>query len=249
VSSDAPALSIVIPAFNEEERLPSAIHAVTAYLDTGGRDAEVLIVENGSSDRTLEIAKGAARDDSRFRALHLDQRGKGRAVRAGMLASQGRLAVLCDADFSMPVGEISLLTRAIESGADVAIGSREAPGARRVGEPARRHLMGRIFNGVVQLLAVRGLQDTQCGFKAFRRLAAQDLFRRQLVNGWAFDVEVLYLARRLGYRVQEVPITWRYDSSSRVRPVADTISMLQELVMIRWNAVRGRYGQLGAKRR
>jgi glycosyltransferase involved in cell wall biosynthesis len=244
VSGDAPDLSIVIPAFNEEQRLPGAIQAATKYLAITGGSAEVLIVENGSSDRTWEIAAGAASADSRFRALHLEERGKGRAVRAGMLASNGRLAVLCDADFSMPVEEIRLLTDAIEAGADVAVGSREAPGARRVGEPARRHIMGRVFNAVVHLLAVRGLQDTQCGFKAFRQATAQDLFRRQRVNGWAFDVELLYLAQRLGYRISEVPITWRYDASSRVRPVADTISMLQELLTIRWNAIRGHYGQL-----
>lgn len=234
-------LSIVMPAFNEEQRLPCAIQAVSSYLGAAGVRAEVLIVQNGSSDRTQEIADAAAGADGRFRVLRLDQRGKGRAVRAGMLASQGQVVVLCDADFSMPVEEIGLLAEAIKAGADVAIGSREAPGARRMGEPARRHIMGRMFNRVVQLVAVRGLQDTQCGFKAFRGEAARDLFRRQLLNGWAFDVEVLYLARRLGYHIEEVPITWRYDPSSRVQPVRDTISMLRELFTIRWNDLRGRY--------
>ena len=234
-------LSIVIPALNEERRLPQAIQKLTCYLDAQSIRAEVLIVENGSTDRTPAIADESALQDARFRALHLPARGKGGAVRSGVLASQGQIVVFCDADFSMPVEEISALYAAIANGADVAIASREAPGAKRIGEPWRRHLMGRVFNALVRVLAVPGISDTQCGFKAFARGPARDLFNRQILNGWAFDVEVLFLARRAGYRIREVPVTWRYDASSRVRPVHDTIAMLRELLVIRWNHLAGRY--------
>jgi glycosyltransferase involved in cell wall biosynthesis len=234
-------LSIVIPAYNEERRLPDAIRKVTGFLDSQPIHAEVLVVENGSHDRTGAIADAAADADPRFRALHVSLPGKGRAVRTGMLEGRGRVVVFCDADFSMPVDEICLLYRAVRDGADVAIGSREVSGARRIGEPWRRHLMGRVFNLLVRILAVPRLEDTQCGFKAFRREVAQDLFRRQIIDGWAFDVEVLFIAFRRGYRVQEVPITWVYDASSRVNPLRDTIGMLRELLVVRWNAWKGQY--------
>lgn len=235
-------LSIIIPAFNEERRLPNTIVGLRGYLDSDKTRNEVLIVENGSTDATLAIAQKAARADQRFHAIHLPHRGKGQAIRVGVKASRGDIVVLCDADFSMPVEEITLLLGAVEGGADVAIGSREAPGARRIGEPALRHLMGRVFNGLVRLVAVPGLGDTQCGFKAFRGSVARDLFARQRIDGWAFDVEVLFLAARSGYTIREIPITWRYDPSSRVRPVRDTIAMMRELLAIRRNAMRGLYG-------
>ena len=241
--ADSIDLSVVIPAYNEEGRLPDAIRKVTGFLDNQDLVAEVLLVENGSRDRTGEIANAASRSDSRIRALHVALPGKGRAVRAGILDSRGRVVIFCDADFSMPVEEIVRLSDAIEAGADIAIGSREVTGARRIGEPWRRHLMGRVFNMLVRVLAVPRLADTQCGFKAFRRPVAQDLFRRQILDGWAFDVEVLFLANRAGYTVCEVPITWRYDASSRVSPLRDTIAMLRELLTVRWYAWTGRYSE------
>jgi dolichyl-phosphate beta-glucosyltransferase len=234
-------LSIIIPALNEEARLPNAIAGLRGYLDASQVRTEVLVVENGSADRTLAIAQEAARADPRFHAVHLPLRGKGRAIHEGVRASRGRNLVLCDADFSMPVEEISRLLRAVDEGADVAIGSREAPGAHRIDEPGHRHLMGRIFNWLVRMIAVPGIADTQCGFKAFRGDVARDLFSRQRIEGWAFDVEVLFLAGKRGYAIREVPITWRYDPSSRVRPVRDTIAMMRELIAIRLNAMRGIY--------
>jgi dolichyl-phosphate beta-glucosyltransferase len=234
-------LSIVIPAFNEERRLPQAIDALTSFMDEHQLDAEVLLVENGSTDSTGQIADAAASRDARFRAIHLAGRGKGLAVRTGMLASRGRLVLFCDADFSMPVEEILLLTGALDRGADVAVGSREVPGARRIGEPSLRHVMGRVFNWLVRVLAVPGIRDTQCGFKGFQRAAARDLFARQQIDGWAFDVEVLVVALQRGYRLREVPITWRYDASSRVHPVRDTMSMIREVIRIRRNVRRGQY--------
>jgi dolichyl-phosphate beta-glucosyltransferase len=235
-------LSIVVPAYNEERRLPAAIRMLTEFLDSHPFAAEVLLVDNGSRDRTRDLADAAAQADSRFRALHITLPGKGRAVRAGMLEGRGSVIAFCDADFSMPVEELCRLYDEVRAGTPVAVGSREVAGARRIGEPLRRHLMGRIFNFLVRLIAVPGLEDTQCGFKAFQREVAHDLFRRQVLNGWAFDVEVLFLAGRAGYAIREVPITWRYDASSRVNPVRDTIAMLRELFVIRWNDLRGRYG-------
>ena len=234
-------LSIVIPAYNEETRLPDAIDGLRGFLDASSERTEVLIIENGSTDRTLSIARRAEERDPRFEAAHLAERGKGRAIRAGVQASRGSRVALCDADFSMPVEEIPRLLEAVDVGADIAIGSREAPGARRIGEPRHRHFMGRVFNWLVRIVAVPNIADTQCGFKAFRGEVAHELFDRQRIDGWAFDVEVLFLASRGGYRIVEVPITWRYDPSSRVRPVRDTIAMMRELIAIRWNAMRGLY--------
>lgn len=238
-------LSIVIPAFNEERRLPKAIDELSCYLGAAQLRAEVLIVENGSTDRTPQIVDQIALGDPRFRVLHLATRGKGRAVREGMLASRGPVTLFCDADFSMPVEGIGLLHATVTQGAQIAIASREVSGAKRIGEPWGRHLQGRVFNWLVRMIVLPGLNDTQCGFKAFRREACEDVFGRQLLNGWAFDVEVLFLARQRGYMIREVPITWRYDPSSRVHPIRDTIEMLRELLLIRLHAVQGRYGDRG----
>jgi len=180
----------------------------------------------------------------RFPAVRLLQtplRGKGVAVRTGMLRAAGRYRFLCDADLAMPVEEFERFYPPILAGADVAIASREAPGARRYDEPRYRHLTGRVFSLAVKLLILRGFEDTQCGFKCFRDEAAQDLFSRQRFNGWSFDVEVLYLARRQGYAIREVPISWFYQPDSRVRLVGDSIRMFADLLRIRWNGARGVY--------
>lgn len=235
-------LSVVIPAYNEELRLGRTIADLQAYLDGQPLSAEILVVENGSSDRTAEIADDIAARDERVRVIHLLERGKGRAVRAGMLAGAGQVLIAFDADAAVRPDQIPAVAEPARGGIDVVIGSREAPGARRIGEPPHRHLMGRVFNSLVRWLALPELNDTQCGFKAFRKAAAQDLFLRQTIEGWGFDVEVLFVARKRGYTVREVPVTWYYGPSSRVRPVRDTIAMLRELVMIRMNAMRGLYG-------
>jgi glycosyltransferase involved in cell wall biosynthesis len=235
-------LSVIIPAYNEAQRLPRTVSDLLVYLDARPGSAEIVVVENGSTDGTAQIAADLAARDERVRVLSLTTRGKGQAVRAGMLAAAGHVLLESDADASVPPDQIPALVDRIQAGADVAIGSREAPGARRVGEPRHRHLMGRVFNTLVRWLAIPELNDTQCGFKAFRREAAHALFTRQTITGWAFDIEVLFIARRLGYRIDEVPVTWYYGPSSRVRPVRDTIAMLRELLMIRANAMRGRYG-------
>lgn len=236
-----PLLSIIIPAYNEESRLPGTLEKIARFLDLQSYPAEVIVVENGSSDRTLEIARELATRDSRFRALHEERRGKGRAVRTGMLAAGGRYRFICDADLSMPVEQVNRFLPPQLEGADIAIASREAPGAVRYNEPEYRHLTGRVFNALVRWLALPGLQDTQCGFKCFRAEVAEEVFPLQTISGWTFDVEVLYIARRRGYQVCEVPIDWYFNPESKVRVLRDSWRMFRDLLTIRANGRRGVY--------
>ena len=228
-----PFLSIVIPAYNEEERLPGSLAKIAAFLRQQPYTAEVLVVENGSSDRTYAIAQEFEEKNKIFHALHIAARGKGIAVKTGMLAAQGAYRFICDADLSMPIAEVNNFLPPILENCDIAIASREAPGAQRIGEPAYRHFIGRVFNGFVKFMALPGLQDTQCGFKCFSASAAQQLFPLQTIQGWTFDVEVLYLARQLGYTIHEVPIHWYFDSHSKVRFLRDSLQMAGDLFRIR----------------
>jgi glycosyltransferase involved in cell wall biosynthesis len=236
-----PFLSIVIPAYNEEDRLPHALEQVFAFLQVQAYDSEVLVVENGSRDRTLEIAQAFARSNPALKVMHNDARGKGLAVQRGMLEAQGEYRFMCDADFSMPVSEINNFLPPVLDHYDIAIASREAPGAVRYNEPPYRHFVGRGYNLLIRLLALPGLQDTQCGFKCFRGEAAEKLFRRQTLTGLSFDVEILYIARRLGLRSIEVPIPWYYDADTRVNVLKDSLRMGVDLLTIRWNGWRGVY--------
>ncbi len=237
----APFLSIVIPAHNEEQRLPSTLQKIASFAGAQSYSIEVVVVENGSNDRTAELARSFQDQMPFLRVLQETQAGKGLAVRRGMLDALGDYRFICDADLSMPIEEVNAFIPPQLPGVDIAIASREAPGAVRIDEPPFRHLTGRVFNTIVRLMALPGLQDTQCGFKCFRGAVAQDVFRRQTLNGWAFDVEVLFIARRRGYRVVEIPIHWYFDSHSQVRVFRDTWRMLRELVSIRRNAARGLY--------
>ena len=243
----APFLSIIIPAYNEERRLPPTLAQIADYLRAQPYTAEVLVVENGSRDRTTAvveefIAAQAPGQPFQVRLLHSSQ-GKGAAVKHGMLHALGEYRFICDADLAMPIAEIAkFLPPAARPGSfDVAIASREAPGAVRYDEPAYRHTMGRVFNWLVRIMAVPDIQDTQCGFKMFTRTAAQLVFPLQRLDGYAFDVEVLYIARQHQLRLIEVPIHWYHQSDSRVRPVQDTIKMVRELLKIRRNGREGVY--------
>jgi dolichyl-phosphate beta-glucosyltransferase len=236
-----PALSVVIPAYNEESRLPSTLAIVSEYLAGRGDPYEVLVVVNGSTDRTAEVAKAAAERDANVRLILTSLRGKGRAVKIGVSESQGERVLFCDADLSTPIDEATALADLLDGQYQIAIASREGEGSRRVGEPHRRHLMGRVFNALVRTFAVPDVQDTQCGFKAFTRACALDLFGRQTISGFGFDVELLYLARKRGYAVREVPVTWVYRASSRVDPVRDTVRMFGDILRVRLNDWRGRY--------
>lgn len=234
-------LSIVIPAFNEESRLPTTLAQVTNYLRSRGDPYEILVVVNGSTDRTAEVAKAAAERDPNVRLILTSMRGKGRAVKIGVDESRGDRVVFCDADLSTPIEEAVGLADRLDGQYQMVIASREGHGARRVGEPHARHLMGRVFNGIVRALAVPGIQDTQCGFKAFDRSCADDVFSRQTIVGFGFDVELLYIARRRGFGILEVPVTWEYRSSSRVDPLRDTFRMVADVLRVRLNSLRGRY--------
>jgi dolichyl-phosphate beta-glucosyltransferase len=236
-----PALSVVIPAYNEESRLPSTLAIVSEYLAGRGDPYEVLVVVNGSTDRTAEVAKAAAERDANVRLILTSLRGKGRAVKIGVSESQGERVLFCDADLSTPIDEATALADLLDGQYQIAIASREGRGSRRVGEPYARHLMGRVFNALVRTFAVPDVQDTQCGFKAFTRACALDLFGRQTISGFGFDVELLFLARKRGHAVREVPVTWVYRASSRVDPVRDTVRMFGDILRVRLNDWRGKY--------
>jgi dolichyl-phosphate beta-glucosyltransferase len=234
VATHYPKLSIIIPAYNEECRLPDTLKKITEWIQTTTFVVEVLIVENGSQDRTTEIAESYARRFENIVVLH-SSKGKGVAVREGMLHGKGEYLFICDADLSMPIAEIEKFLPPCSAGYHIVIGNREAPGARRYNEPFHRHLIGRVFNAIVRALVVPGLDDTQCGFKLFQRAAARDVFMRQTISGWTFDVEVIYLALRYGYRIAEVPINWYFNPDSRISILQDTWQMFCDLVRIRLN--------------
>jgi len=228
-----PFLSIIIPALNEESRLPASLKSILTFLESQPFEAEVLVVDNGSQDGTLALARSYAARHPTLRVLQEPRRGKGSAVRCGMLAAGGEYRFIADADLSMPIDQVLRFLPPQLPDVDIAIASREAPGAVRYGEPPYRHLIGRGFNLLVRWIAVPGFQDTQCGFKAFRDRAAIDLFQAQQLDGWTFDVEVLFIGLRRGYRIVEVPIPWYYNPGSRVRVVRDSIAMLRDLFRIR----------------
>jgi dolichyl-phosphate beta-glucosyltransferase len=242
-----PFLSLIIPAHNEQARLPDTIEQVFEFADRQEYNMEVLVVENGSQDRTLSIAQEYAARYPQLKVLQNSYSGKGRAVQQGMLAAQGEFRFMCDVDLSMPVDEINQFLPPSLSGLDIAIASREAPGAVRYGEPYYRHLVGRIYNGMIRTIALPGLDDTQCGFKCFRNGVAEDLFKRQTMTGWSFDVEILFIARLLGYKVVEIPIHWHYNPHSKISVVRDSFKMGMDLLTIRLNALRGTYTRANAK--
>jgi len=238
-----PLLSIIIPAHNEEHRLPDSLTKVLAFLRRQAYQAEILIVENGSQDHTAEIARHFTGQHSNLFLLQEQEAGKGLAVRRGMLEARGEYRFICDADLSMPIEEVNRFIPPILQNFDVAIASREVPGGVRFGEPLYRHWVGRAFNLLVRTLTIPDIQDTQCGFKCFRSEVAEDLFSVQILDGWAFDVEVLFIAIRRGYRLVEIPVPWYYIPGSRVRLLRDSFAMLSDLFRIRLNSRRGFYAK------
>jgi dolichyl-phosphate beta-glucosyltransferase len=247
-----PWLSIVVPAYNEEARLPASLEGIHQYLTRQVYTAEVIVVDDGSEDKTATVAQARQVSMPELRVLRNPHRGKAYALRTGVMASEGALVFLCDADLSMPISEIAKFFPVIGSGHGLAIGSREAPGAQRFGEPPYRHLMGRVFNSLVRIVLFGEFQDTQCGFKCLTRDAARDIFPRlQVRTGDAavkgpmvtgFDVELLYLARKLGYRIAEVGIHWYYAPGTKVNPLRDTLRLVADVLKVRINDRRGYYG-------
>jgi glycosyltransferase involved in cell wall biosynthesis len=235
------ALSIVIPAYNEAHRLPASLDLAHAFLNASGLRAEVLIVDDGSEDSTAAVVEAAQRDWPALKLLRQAHAGKGAAVRLGVAQAVGEQIALADADFSMPITEFRRFMPDALGDYDIAIASREAPGARRYGEPEYRHIMGRVFNRLVQWLLLPGIEDTQCGFKFLRRAVAQDIIQRLTIDGWGFDVELLYIARRHGYLIREIGVPWRYGSDSRVSPLRDTLTMIRDIATVWLNSRKGRY--------
>jgi dolichyl-phosphate beta-glucosyltransferase len=244
-STPVPALSIIIPAYNEARRLPRFLQRIVAVLNQRGCSHEIIVVDDGSNDRTAQAVEQLAQQHPQLRLIQLrSNRGKGAAVRRGMQAARGALQLFADADGATPIEELTRLQSAVAAGADLAIGSRALAATDpnfTVHARWHRSLLGTFFNAVVQRLGIRNIADTQCGFKLFRRSIAQDLFSVTCVDGYAFDLELLYIARRRGYRIAEVPINWTDQPGSKVRLWRDGIIMLRELLAVRKREAKGHY--------
>lgn len=241
MASNGPYLTVVIPAYNEEARIAESLSRVISHLSTKPFTWEIIVANDGSSDGTMEAVRKLAIAEPRVRALDLRHGGKGWAVSRGMLASRAPWRFLCDADLSMPPEQIDrFLVPEGQPGYDIGLGSREAPGARRFNEPFRRHLFGRLFNRAVRILAVRGLDDTQCGFKMFRGTAADRIFRVQRLHGFGFDVEVLFLARKGRMKLAEIPIDWYFHGGSSMTFRKGGLAFL-DILRVRLNDLARRY--------
>jgi dolichyl-phosphate beta-glucosyltransferase len=240
-----PQYSIVIPAYNEAARIPATLEAVLACVRSRGWSAEIVVVDDGSRDETACIVRGYAAHSPEVRLLeNPGNRGKGYSVRNGLLRSLGEIVMFTDADLSAPIEEAEGLFAAIDRGADIAIGSRWLERARQtIRQPLYRQLFGRCFNGVTRAVMGLPFADTQCGFKAFTRSAAQTVFQLQTIDRWGFDPEILFIALKRGYRIEEVPVSWAHDERSRISYLKDGMRMLQDIAIVRWNALRGRYGK------
>lgn len=234
-------LSIIIPAHNEEQRLPLAFRKIDAYLKKQKYTYEVVVVENGSRDKTAQITREYAKTHPYVKLMIVKTRGKGLAVKAGMLAATGDYRFICDSDLSMPIEEIEKFLPPKTKGYDVMIGVREGEGAQRVGEPFKRHLIGRVFNLIIKFTILPGFEDTQCGFKMFSASAAETLFNIQRINGIGFDIELIFLARKKGMKIKEVPIKWYFDADSRMRLMKDSMHALVEIWQIKQGWWKGYY--------
>jgi glycosyltransferase involved in cell wall biosynthesis len=241
---NAPELSIVIPAFNEEQRLPSTLKSIAAFLSGRRARAEVIVVDDGSADGTARLVDGLRCQWPELRLLsNPGNRGKGYAVRHGMLAARGALILFSDADLAAPIHEIDKLIAAVLGGADIAIGSRCRRELIQAHQSAFREFAGRTFNRLLGFVLGLPFRDTQCGFKLFRREAAAQIVPLQRIERWAFDPELLYIAQRFGLRIAEVPVVWSHVPGTKIHVFRDSLRMFAEVVQVRWNAFTGKYCQ------
>ena len=248
VAHPRPLFSLIVPAYNEGRRLGQSLRAMLAYFEGAGYPYEILVVDDGSTDNTSALIAEAAAAHPAVQALvYHPNRGKGYAVRAGMLAARGAYLMFTDADLSIPIGITADFLAALQGGYDIAIASRWHPDSSNiVPPPLPRRVMGAIFRWCVRRLVISDVRDTQCGCKAYRADVARRLFGQSRIDRFSFDAEVVFLASRAGYRIKEVPFALRYTPGSSVRPVRDSLLMLRDLARIRINAARGLYGRLDA---
>lgn len=227
-----PYLSIVIPAYNEADRIEASLQKAVDYLGQKDYEYEIIVADDGSTDNTVAIAENFGH---KVKAYALKKNtGKGAAVRMGMLKAKGEIRIFTDADFSTPIYEIEKIIYSLKNNYDIVIGSRALDyDLVKEHQPFYREFMGKIFNKFVQLMVIKGIKDTQCGFKGFTAEAAENIFSKAKIDGFSFDVEALYLARRAGYRIDEVPVEWYNDDRSKVNPITDSISMLLEIMKIK----------------
>lgn len=246
-------ISVVVPAFNEEVNIGITITKIVSFLNEYENAYEILIVNDGSTDSTQKIVEEIQKDNSKIHLINNPHKGKGFAVRTGVLKAVGKLILLFDADSAVPIEEIKRFKVWItDSGFDIVIGSREGVGAVRKNEPYVRHLMGRVFNLLVRALVLSGINDTQCGFKLFRQSVAKEVFSKALLYGdltkevvipkvTAYDVEVLFIAKKMGFKIKEMPVVWEYGTDSKVRNVSDTIINFLDVVKVKINSIKGSY--------
>lgn len=235
--------SLVIPAYNEASRLSATLERVLAYIAQQGWDTEVIVVNDGSRDNTAAIVRQFAARNPALRLIeNPGNRGKGFSVRNGMLNAHGQVLIFSDADLSSPIEELPKLLQALNEGADIAIGSRWLQaGLQTQRQSLHRQLFGRIFNLLLRIILGLQFKDTQCGFKAFTQQAAQAIFPLQQIERWGFDPEILFLARKFGFKVREVPVAWGHSGGSRINPLLDGARMFMEMLRIRWNSLTGKY--------
>ncbi len=238
-----PRYSIVVPAYNERNRIGATLKQILDHLRAQQWNAEVVVVDDGSRDETLEILTRFSHEHPQVRVLqNPGNRGKGYAVRNGMMNAHGEILLFTDADLSSPISEASKLFAALDKGADVAIGSRWLdPTLQFQRQSLQRQALSRLYNIFLRMVLLFPYRDTQCGFKAFTRRAAEKIFPQQRVTRWGFDPEILFLAHRLGLKVAEVPVRWGHDEGSKIHPVRDGLRMAADTLKVRWNAMRGRY--------
>lgn len=248
-----PKFSIVIPAYNEADKIVPSLTQVISFMRNFSESFEIIVVDDGSKDSTVELVRNYMKEHKEIKLIENSHKGKGPAVWTGMMAANGNFIYMADADFSTPIEELKKFYNWVEEhDYDIAIASREGIGSNRVNEPFYRHFMGRVFNFYVQMLALPGIKDSQCGFKLFRKKAAKDIFNRLKIYGdaaeetdvgymGAFDVEVLYLANKLGYKIKEIPTTWTYVKTTRLNPLRDSIKMSFDVLKIKINDLKGVY--------